>query len=407
LTTGKIWFIIAQLPTNCQPVIVANTKKNSKNYVATRLYLRTSGLGIGDRLPGERELAVALGMGRAALRSALEQLELEGIVRRQPQSGTFLTAVPTPHMQGARIFLLAPLQNGSNQERDAGWLYRVISSIERTVGQAGGELILQNQSPRAGDPCSVKDMVREAAEEGAQAAILLHPLGTRDKIAHALALLHDRGVHPLIVSARTYSGLASQVYFDSGWGAYLATRHLLQHGHTRIGFAGASSGHEWVRERLAGYHSALDAADIAARDDWASLPDDGERSPSADDGAAAWERWQSLPADIRPTGILAANDVVALGLLAAAQAEGATVPKDLSLIGFDNDPAALLTGLTTVERPTEALGEAVARVVLERLAAGRDASTVTVRLRPVLIERATVGAPHSDDKNNPQEQRSE
>lgn len=372
---------------------MAQTPKNSKNYAAAREYLRTGGLNLGDRLPGEREIATTLGIGRAALRAALEQLELEGTLRRQPQSGTFLTAIPAPQAHGARIAVIAPLGSGSGSEHDADWLYRVVSAIERTMRPAGGKITLRDQSPRADDPCSVKDMVREAVEAKVQAAILLHPLGTREKIAHALAMLHDRNVHPLIVSARTYPGLASQVYFDSGWGAYLATRHLLQQGHTQIGFAGASRGHEWVRERLTGYQNALEAAEITPQDIWTWLPDDGERLPEASDGVAAWGQWRSLPSERRPTGIVAANDVVALGLQAAAQAHGASVPGDFSLIGFDNDPAALLAGLTTVERPTEALGEAVARVILERLAAGPQASTVTVRLRPVLIERATVGPP--------------
>ena len=372
---------------------MAQTQKNSKNYAAVRDYLRLGGLSVGDRLPGEREVAEMLGIGRATLRAALDQLELEGILRRQPQSGTFLTALPAPPAHGARIVLIAPVGSGSGSERDSEWLHRVISAIERTVRPAGGEILLRDQSPRADDPCSIKDMVREAAGLSASAVILLHPLGTREKIAHALALLHDQNVHPLIVSARTYSGLASQVYFDSGWGAYLATRHLLQSGHIRIGFAGASRGHEWVRERLTGYQNALEAAEITSRDDWAWLPDDGERPPEAADGAAAWKQWQGLPKEFRPTGIVAANDVVALGFLAAAQMYGIAIPADLSLIGFDNDPAALLAGLTTIERPTEALGEAVARIVLERLAAGPQAATVTVRLRPVLIERATVGPP--------------
>ena len=363
--------------------------KHSANYAAVRDYLRRSGLGAGERLPGEREVAGHLGIGRAALRAALEQLEAEGTLQRRPQSGTFLLAVPPPQSPGARIALIAPLQG----ERDAGWLHRVISALERTVRPAGGELLLRDQSPQAADPCSVKELVQDAADRGAQAAVLLHPLGTKEKIAHALALLHDRNVHPLIVSARTYSGLASQVYFDSGWGAYLATRHLIQSGHTRLGFAGASRGHEWVRERLAGYQSALEAADLVRPAEWVWLPDDGERLSAAADGAVALDGWLRLPAARRPTAVVAASDVVALGLLDAARASGVSVPGDLSLIGFDNDPAALLAGLSTVERPTEALGEAVARVILERLAAGPQAATVTVRLRPVLIERSTVGPP--------------
>lgn len=365
-----------------------------------RDFLRGGEVPTGVRLPGERDLAVRLGVGRAALRPALRALEAEGILRRQAQSGTWLELVPAPEAGGAKIVLLAPFggTNALGLETDPAWLHRVISAFERTAVPAGARLTLLDQSPRAADPCSVKDMAHLAAQSGAAAVVLLHPVGTRGKIAHALAVLHDANVHPVIVSSRTYPGLASQVYFDSGGGAHRATRFLWQQGHRRIGFAGAPGGHEWVQERLAGYRGALESADIAASDDWVWLPDDDERLATAEDGAWAFARWKSLPPETRPTAIFAANDVVALGLLDAAHSASISVPGELSLVGFDNDPGSLLAGLTTLERPTEALGETVARVTLERLAAGPDAAAVSVRLRPVLIERATVGPPGKDEK---------
>lgn len=372
-------------------------RKSKDNHTKLRDFLRSGTLQAGERLPGERELAQALGVGRTALRPALEELEAQGFLRRQPQSGTFLVAVPPPLVSGTVVMLVAPFQGagGTGQAAEAGWLYRVTSAFERTTRHAGAELILTDQSPHAGDPCSVKDMAHRAVAAGAQAAVFLHPLGTREKIACALSILHDHEVHPVIVSSRTYPGLASQVYFDSGWGAYLAARHLLTHGHVHIGFAGASVGHEWVRERLAGYRQALAASEVAGDAAWVWLPDEGERLPRREDGTSAFEQWRALPAGARPTALVAANDVVALGILDAARAAGVAVPEALSVIGFDNDPDALLSGLTTIERPTETLGEAVAQTMLERLAAGSQAATVTLRLRPVLIERATVGPPHS------------
>lgn len=366
-----------------------------------RDFLRGGEVQTGARLPGERELAARLGVGRAALRPALRALEAEGLLRRRAQSGTWLEVVPAPEAGGAEIALLAPFggrDSGTNRETDPAWLHRVISAFERTAVPAGARLTLLDQSPRAADPCSVKDMAHLAAQSGAAAVVLLHPVGTRGKIAHALAVLHDANVHPVIVSSRTYPGLASQVYFDSGGGAHRATRFLWQQGHRRIGFAGAPGGHEWVQERLAGYRGALESADIAASDDWVWLPDGGERLAAAADGAWAFGQWKSLPPETRPTAIFAANDVVALGLLEAAHSASVSVPGELSLVGFDNDPGSLLAGLTTLERPTEALGETVARVTLERLAAGPDAAAVSVRLRPVLIERATVGPPGKGKK---------
>ena len=338
-------------------------------------------------------MATDLGVGRTALRPVLDALEREGVLERRPQAGTFLRVVPTPHARSANVTLIAPFSGTGEAGREADpiWLHRVVSAFEGVAVAAGVRFQLRDQSSQAADPCSVKDMARAAAEDGAQAVVLLHPLGTRDKIACALALLHDLGVHPLVISSRTYPGMASQVYFDSGWGAYAATRHLLELGHRRIGFAGAPGGHEWVQERIASYHQALDAAEIERAARWVWKPDGSERLALPQDGTVALKQWLSLPSRKRPTAIVAANDVVALGMLHAAREQRLAIPDELSLIGFDNDAGALLAGLTTVERPSEALGEAAARVMLERLAAGPQAAAVTHRLRPLLIERATTG----------------
>jgi len=395
---SSTWVILNQFATSSTAKVMSR-QKSKDNHTKLRDFLRSGTLQPGERLPGERELAGFLGVGRTALRPVLEELEAQGFLRRQPQSGTFLVAVPPPLISGTTVMLVAPFQGagGTGQAAEAGWLYRVTSAFERTARYAGAGLILLDQSPHASDPCSVKDMAHWAMAAGAQATVLLHPLGTREKIACALSILHDHEVHPVIVSARTYPGLASQVYFDSGWGAYLATRHLLTRGHTRIGFAGASVGHEWVRERLAGYRQALAASEVAGDAAWVWLTEEGERLPRREDGDSAFERWRALPAGARPTALVAANDVVALGILGAARAANVAVPGGLSVIGFDNDPEALLAGLTTIERPTETLGEAVAQTTLERLAAGPQAATVTLRLRPVLIERATVSQTQSQN----------
>ncbi len=372
-----------------------------------RAHLRSGGFEVGARLPAERELATALGVGRTALRPILEALESEGILERRPQAGTFLRALPVLNSKGSRVTLIAPFGETGQQERetDPMWLHRVVSAFERVMRPAGVELELLDQSPLAGNPCSIKEMTKEAAHAGADAVVLLHPLGDRCTIGCALALLHDLGAHPIIASARTYSGMASSVYFDSSWGIYCATKHLIEFGHRRIGFAGPSIGHEWVRERIAGYEQALnatEATDIEASPAWIWTCDEGEHVPSAHDGIRALEKWLALPEDERPTAVVGANDTVALGFLEAARKKGIEIPGDISLTGFDNDPGSLLAGLSTLERPTETLGEALARVTIDRLAQelGGEVAAITHRLRPDFIERRTVAPPRVAEKTN-------
>jgi DNA-binding LacI/PurR family transcriptional regulator/biotin operon repressor len=366
----------------------------AENQIKVRDFLRGSGVRVGERLPGERELATRLGIGRAALRSVLDSLEEEGVIQRQPQSGTTLMSIPAPAVQSARVFLIGPFQGGCDPERvrDASWLYRVVSAFERMAAPAGVTIILKDQSPYICDPCSIKSLVHEAVDEGAHAAVLLHPAGPHYKIACALGMLHDRDIQPIIVSSSTYPGLASQVYFDAGWGAYIATRHLFQNGHQRIAFVGGPADRDWIQERVAGYRDAAEALGIPPelRREWLIEPC-GDIAPDRC-GPDIISQWRSLPDDLRPTAIVAGRDSIALSIIEAARKAGIDVPCDLSIVGFDNEPSALLAGLTTVERPTEALGEAVARVTLERLAGGIDAPAVTLRLKPILIQRSSVAS---------------
>ena len=348
-----------------------------------RSHLRQASYRPGDRLPGERELAAALGVGRTALRPALDRLVVEGALERRGQSGTYLSRRPLPAVGAGTVALLAPLQ----AEGPLGaWLHPVISAFERTIASSGIRPLLLNQSPLADDPCSVQHLARTAIAERALVAVLIHPIGTRAKITGALALLQEAGVHPLIVSSHQYGSLASYVYFDSEWGAYLATRHLLQQGHRAIGFAGGDRGRVWVEERLRGYREALTTFEIEPHPEWQWLAEVGERPPGREDGARAAE---ALLRAEELTAVVAVNDTVALGFWEACRRSGVTIPIHLSLVGFDNDPGALAAGLTTVERPAAAVGEAAAAAALERIAAPAG-NTMTVRLRPVLIERCSV-----------------
>jgi DNA-binding LacI/PurR family transcriptional regulator len=171
---------------------------------------------------------------------------------------------------------------------------------------------------------------------------------------------------------------------DDERGARLATTHLLELGHRRIThIVGAG---EVGRLRRVGFEASIADADADARcvvGDWTEAA--GYR--------IAIELLRSSP---RPTAILAANDLSAVGVLAAADELGLRVPEDLSVVGYDNTVFARLhrLSLTTVDAHIAEVGQVAGRTLTARID-GDDGTVVTRLLAPTLVVRSSTGAPSS------------
>ena len=143
-----------------------------------------------------------------------------------------------------------------------------------------------------------------------------------------------------------------QTIVDNVAGGRLAAGHLTGLGHRRIGFVGdtvsarppAGLGFTSSADRLRGYREALAEAGIGWQ---AGLI---RRGPH-DAATAAEHAAQLLKAHDPPTAIFAASDTQAIGVLAAAERLGVTVPGQLSVIGFDDTESAAFLGLSTVRQP--------------------------------------------------------
>src|SRR5690606_20168831 len=112
-------------------------------------------------------------------------------------------------------------------------------------------------------------------------------------------------------------------------GGVQATRHLLDLGHRRIAFVGGSEGSVPGRERLHGYREALEAAGLA--------PDPTLTRHGPFDAETGAEIAQYLlDMEDPPTGVFAASDSIAMGVMRVAKHRGLRIPEDLSVIGFDD-----------------------------------------------------------------------
>jgi len=143
-----------------------------------------------------------------------------------------------------------------------------------------------------------------------------------------------------------------RVVIDDVLGGQIATEHLLDRGHTNIGFVGDAPtpfGFTSSEHRRQGMARALRRAGIKRRDAYEMLGPHG-REPAQEQA----ERLLRLPD--RPTAIFAASDVQAMGVLAAARSMRLRVPQDLAVIGFDDIEVAEVLGLTTVHQPLRETG---------------------------------------------------
>ena len=201
-----------------------------------------------------------------------------------------------------------------------------------------------------------------------------------------------RGLHPdppvVVVAASRLSSPAS-VAVDQEAGARMATRHLLELGHRTV--VHVSGPEDWLdaRARVRGWRSELAAAGRVAYDvltgDW-----------TADSGHVAGHALLAMMRN-RPdvTAVFVANDQMSLGLVRALHEAGLRVPRDVSVVGFDDIPESrqFLPPLTTVKQDFGAIGRRCVATLVDKLA-GREPDPLPP-IQPDLIIRSSTARPRA------------
>lgn len=169
---------------------------------------------------------------------------------------------------------------------------------------------------------------------------------------------------------------------------YHAARHLLSLGHKRIGFLSGPELTEMALARRRGLENALKEAGLALKPMWLA-----SGFPNVAGGFHAMSSLLSLPEQDRPTAVQAYNDLMALGALQAIHTHRLIVPRDISIVGFDDISSAAHSNppLTTIEQPKAYMGSLAMRILRElmdrRLGLGGGFTLLESRL----IVRETTG----------------
>ena len=176
-----------------------------------------------------------------------------------------------------------------------------------------------------------------------------------------------------------------KVLFNNELGGYMATRHLLEHGHRRIACIVNASRSNTGRHRLEGYRRALDEFDVPF--DEGLVFDSDYYIPDAYEAAAGITATDA-------TAVFASSDNIALGLLKRLYEEGRRVPRDYSVVSYDNSAADSLfePALTAIDQDVAVLAEEALALIVRRLdaAAPEDVEAETRLLEPRLVERDSV-----------------
>ena len=253
----------------------------------------------------------------------------------------------------------------------------VLIGIERKLVEAGYIVFMAHTN----ENLELQEKVLLSMREQNAAGIVLCPaFGTPNSLPK---MVKAWGI-PLTVIVRTLgAGSYDFAGSDNERGVYLATKHLIDAGHKRIGFLGGRAG-VTLQQRIAGYRTALTESAIAF---------DPALVLSANPNRQGGHYTMCALLDIRPrvSAAVAYNDIVAFGALSALGERGLRAGKDFALMGFDNvlDAAHSNPPLSTVDiRPNE-LGEHAAAILLARIAEPNRARQ-TYLAAPDLVLRQSV-----------------
>lgn len=161
-------------------------------------------------------------------------------------------------------------------------------------------------------------------------------------------------------------------------GAALAIKHLLDLGHRKIGYASGPTENVLTIARMEGVQRAMQEQQFHLEQQWIFQGDFSLKS-----GALVANDW--LAQKNRPTAIFCASDEMAIGIMSELKKHGVEVPRDISIIGFDDIDVAQYFNppLSTISQPRFELGVVAAKLLIERLKSNSVAGTEEKTVLPV------------------------
>jgi LacI family transcriptional regulator, galactose operon repressor len=250
-----------------------------------------------------------------------------------------------------------------------------LKGIDAGLRNSGYQPIFANGAQPAEEDAAIELLLRNRVS-----AVIAVGFFREEKLRELAKKLPFVNVGPRIAGLEDRCAVA-----DNLNGAYEATRHLIQLGHRRIAHIAGPSRHQHSADRVLGFNRALQEARI--KPDPRLIVEGDFESAS---GARAIE--SLLRRRIQFTAVFASNDPMAYGAMHALFLRGLRVPRDVSIVGFDDRPQAAFTtpSLTTVRQPEIEMGAAAVAALLREL---RGEPSALPRFATQLVVRESTARP--------------
>ena len=235
---------------------------------------------------------------------------------------------------------------------------QIARGVQDAAAEAGYWVFLCNSDRRPESEIQLLEALEQRRADG----VILDASGPDPALLTALRRLSV----PVVLVGSRIEAPDLDVVTVAPNGGYEAVRHLVRAGRRRITLiAGPPVSKQGRPAKARGYLQALEEAQIAF--DPALIVEGGY---TREGGQEAMRRLLAM--EQPPDAVFAANDLMAIGALAAARAAGKRVPDDVAIVGYDDIPEAAITSpaLTTVSVPKYEMGRAAAEMLLERLGSG-------------------------------------
>lgn len=375
------------------PTSRASTKKNARPVAATGAVARKHHLiseqlrgriekgEYDEQIPGQRVLADEFGVNFLTVRKAINTLVKDGLLTKHPGKGTFVT-----RLKRERTFNLAAVLGGLSYGF-GGQHSKLIQGIQEEAARHKYDLIYR---PHLGDPQVEQQAIEDILARRKCDGVLVWP--TRRESSRAISLLQRHGI-PFVVVMRVDPESRDQVHYvidDDVEGGYLATKHLLDLGHRKIGFVARAAregqGEIFEEERWLGFVKAHKEAGLKPgpwlQADWLA----GGEADHKPVSRRFLARLEGL------SGLFCVTDRLALHILGMVRAGGRVVPDDLAIVGYDDLDAAALFDLSTIHQPLEEIGAEAVRVLLGEID-GEGRTLARKKLVPRLVVRGSSQRP--------------